>query len=235
LEFDRIIVALDCQLSVNINSIFKIKEQLVKLGVREQQICVANNDDNSNEMKIQYPRVEFLNAFAEEHSQSEGVLAECGVCFGDFAFHINACFPDKRLHLFDTFESFAESDMNFEDERVCRELQCAKEMFGMTSPELVRLKMLHKNNLVIHKGYVPNSLKGIDEKFLFVNLDMDLYLPTLGALRFFADKMTSDGIILVHDYYSLSGVTRAVSEFSAESKVVKIPIGDLRSVAIKVI
>lgn len=67
-------------------------------------------------------------------------------------------------------------------------------------------------------------------KFCFVNLDMDLYLPTYNGLCFFRDKMTEQGVILVHDYYSAGykGVKAAVEEFLKEygEGVNKYPIGD---------
>ena len=43
------------------------------------------------------------------------------------------------------------------------------------------------------KGYFPESAHGIDEKFAFVSLDLDLYKPTLEGLRFFYPKMIKGG------------------------------------------
>ncbi|MCI9122396.1 MAG: hypothetical protein HFG00_12935, partial [Oscillibacter sp.] len=90
----------------------------------------------------------------------------------------------------------------------------------------------------IHKGYFPESAAGLNEKFCFVNLDLDLYDPTYQGLWFFQDKMTDSGVILVHDYYSLydageyKGVRAAVDRFFSEytGDIRKYPIGDGYSV-----
>ena len=59
---------------------------------------------------------------------------------------------------------------------------------------------------------------------------MDLYLPTYNGLCFFRDKMTEQGVILDHDYYSAGykGVKAAVEEFLKEygEGINKYPIGD---------
>ena len=47
--------------------------------------------------------------------------------------------------------------------------------FKETSVELVKSKMVHLDSVIIKKGYVPDTLNGIEDKFCFVNLDMDLY------------------------------------------------------------
>ena len=64
---------------------------------------------------------------------------------------------------------------------------------------------------------------------------MDLYKPTFDGLEYFYDRMTSGGVILVHDYFTkdLSGVKKAVEEFcDLHEEACKIPIGDGQSIAI---
>lgn len=69
------------------------------------------------------------------------------------------------------------------------------------------------------KGYFPQTAEGITDTFCFVNLDMDLYKPTLAGLNFFWEKMET-GIILVHDYFSevYEGVKSAVESFVKENQ-----------------
>jgi hypothetical protein len=73
-----------------------------------------------------------------------------------------------------------------------------------------------------------------NEKFAFVNLDMDLYLPTLKALQFFAPRLTHGGVIQVHDYFhpDLPGVKQAVDELSQEYSFLRIPTGDTVTIAL---
>jgi len=94
--------------------------------------------------------------------------------------------------------------------------------------------MPHPERCVVHKGYFPDTAKEIDCRFCFVNLDLDLYLPIYHGLRLFQRKMTTDGIILVHDYYlsGYKGARAAVERFLSEcgGSIRKFPIGDDASV-----
>lgn len=102
-------------------------------------------------------------------------------------------------------------------------------MRKMSNPEMVQIR----------KGFFPETAKNIDEQFAFVNLDFDLYAPTLAGLEFFWPRMSNGGVILVHDYfsfgvyeeYSFGKVKTAVEEFSNSMSVPYIPIGDKLSIA----
>ena len=57
--------------------------------------------------------------------------------------------------------------------------------FKETSLDVVMAKMTFGENVIVKKGYFPETTEGIEDTFCFVNLDMDLYLPMLAGLRFF--------------------------------------------------
>lgn len=157
----------------------------------------------------------------------EGECAEAGVFEGDFAKYINEYFPNKKLYLFDTFEGFSEKDIEYE--RSKKTSSARGRDYNNTSIELVKAKMKNVERIIIRKGYFPDSADGIDEKFCFVNLDMDLYQPTQLGLEWFSDRMVPDGIILVHDYFgeTFQGPKLAVDEFLDKRKDLrKYPIGD---------
>ncbi len=160
-------------------------------------------------------------------------VAEAGVFQGDFAKVINENYCNKKLYLFDTFEGFAEQDIKYEKKSNLSEAQIGD--YDFTSEDIVIKKMKFPQNCVIRKGFFPDSANGIDEKFCFVNLDMDLYRPTLMGLLWFKDKMVKSGCILVHDYFTdnFTGVRLAVEEFlSQNEKLYKLPVGDGISIAI---
>ena len=50
----------------------------------------------------------------------------------------------------------------------------------------------------------------------FVHLDMDIYEPTIFALKFFNDRLVKGGVILLDDYGfdTCPGIPRAVQEFT---------------------
>lgn len=161
-----------------------------------------------------------------------GECAELGVYRGDFAKVINQIFSDRKLYLFDTFDGFPEVDLNYEIEHKLIKNEIGK--LANTSVEYVLNKMPYRDKCFIRKGYFPDTTKGLEEeKFIFVNIDVDLYKPILAGLEYFWPRMEENGYIFVHDYFSLSyaGVKKAVDEFSEKYGVGFIPIGDTLSVA----
>lgn len=185
-------------------------------------------------------RINFCKRFAEiiKVHNIGGSVAEAGVFKGEFAKIINGSFPDKKCYLFDTFEGFEESDLKKEAEKADLEyIDNGKyRHFANTSEKMVYDKMPFKQKVIIKKGLFPNSAKDVDDKFCFVNLDMDLYQPTLEGLRYFYPRMVSGGVILIHDYFVEKPfiVSLAVEDFEKEMgiRLNKMPIGDDCSIAI---
>ena len=90
--------------------------------------------------------------------------------------------------------------------------------------------------VIIKKGLVPDTFAGVEDTFAFVSLDMDIYEPTFEALKFFWDKMSKGGMLLLHDYYYswLPGIELAVKDFEQwlGAKVAKFAVRDVCSLAI---
>lgn len=218
MEYDAVVIA-------SLSGFEEIVQQCLDLGVPETKIDKARLGQQLESRKVfLHDIAELLNGYEQEAD-----VAEAGVYIGDFAKWINAYFPNRTLHLFDTFEGFDERDIATEVENnysVSKANHLSK-----TSVELVMSKMTYPEQVQIHKGYFPETAEGIDRKFCFVNLDMDLYQPTYSGLHFFQDKMTEHGVILVHDYYNKGyrGAKAAVEQFLSEqtsSDIVRYPIGD---------
>ena len=167
-----------------------------------------------------------------------GSVAECGVGRGVFASVINESFPDKTLYLFDTFKGFDERDLDYEPDRAKKKAKKCKTMFGKDSLTGIDVALSHcpyKTQCIIRAGYIPETFEGLEnERFAFVNIDVDLYAPTLAALRFFAPRLAKGGVIWIHDYYSgpWQGVKEAVNEFALEYQFTLLPVGDKLSVAL---
>lgn len=210
--------------------LLSIKKQCLELGVGENRIVTSYIEGPLES------RILFLSSFAEIYRErTAGSCAEAGVFEGDFAREINACFPDRTLHLFDTFTGFDIKDIQKEGKLSA----AAASDYGNTSVELVLSKMPFPEKCEVHKGYFPETAIGTpveEERFCFVNLDMDLYEPTYQGIRFFSRRMEKDGVILIHDYFAdnFKGPREAVTRFMDESKMTLslLPIGDGISVAI---
>lgn len=234
-DFDMIYIA-------SAHGLEEIYVQLVNdLGVPKEKINRVWAEAFVPECFIE-PRIRFLEDYAQFcylHNK-EGACAEVGVCRGDFAKEINRVFPDKKVYLFDTFEGFDGRDLQKEQEintnysALDSWIADGSMDFTNTSVELVKNRMPHKNNVIIKKGFFSETFDlDVEERFLFVNLDTDLYQPIKNGLEIFYPRMVKGGVILVHDYFSmLEGVEKAVEEFLAKNKLSAIPIGDRMSIAI---
>jgi hypothetical protein len=186
-------------------------------------------------------RICFISGYADwiRSEKIKGNVAECGVFRGDCAKFINYYFPDRKLYLCDTFEGFDSSDMQYEKAgsgAFGKSRFSDQAFFAETGVGLVMEKMTYPQNVVVRKGYFPESMQDVEDRFCFVNLDMDLYVPMLNGLRYFWDRMTGGGCILLHDYFSdvFHGVKQAVDTFERERgiRITKTPVGDGCSMAL---
>ena len=190
-----------------------IHKQLIEIGIPANKI---NCEYISTQVNA---RLNFLQDFSCMHEiLPENIsIAEGGVFQGDFAKEINRCFPNNRLFLFDTFEGFDERDTKKEHEEGFSIFE--KKHLNITSKESVLEKMPYPDMVEIRKGYFPETTEGLEEeKFFFVNLDFDLYNPTLDGLRFFYPRLDEQGVMLIHDYYNpgYTGIKAAVDAFENE-------------------
>jgi O-methyltransferase len=163
----------------------------------------------------------------------EGSVAEVGVFMGLFAQYINKFFPDRKLHLYDTFTGFPEEDLEYDVNRRMLNGKHDYTMFSRdTSVELVMSKMLYPDKCKLHIGKVPDTFEYNDEKFCFVSIDPDLYLPTYVSLEYFYPKVSRGGYIFIHDYNhgagDFNGIKSAVDDYKKNYHVdlKYVPISD---------
>ena len=203
-------------------------EYLIQNGFPEERIICRFVDLNTRARRDCLEKI----AMILEDKAVPGAVAELGVYRGAFAKVINTVFPDRKLYLFDTFEGFPEEDMNYETENHLLLNTVGK--LSNTSVEYVMSRMPHPERCVIRKGYFPETAAGLEEeRYAFVNIDVDLYKPILAGLEYFWPRMAENGYIFVHDYFSFSyaGTKKAIEEFSERYHVGFTPIGDTLSVA----
>lgn len=191
-------------------------------------ICfITQYTDKLETNRPDYVRSGTLELLSREIYDSEvsGMVAELGVYRGDFAKDINSFFPDRKLYLFDTFEGFADEDLEVDREN--NYLNCNHD-FSKTSISTVLNKMKHRDNCIIKKGFFPDSAQGVEESFCFVSLDADLYQPIKSGLEFFYPRLSKGGYIMVHDYNSnlYLGAKQAVKEFAEKHGINYICLPD---------
>lgn len=187
---------------------------------------------NYNYRSIRYPdlvRFLTLQLIARKIIENKvpGNVAELGVYKGEFAREINSLFPENKMYLFDTFEGFNKEEYKYDiDLNLTTPI---KNSDWPTSPQEVLKNMPYPDMCVIKQGKFPETAKDIDdEKFSFVSIDVDLYIPTLEGLLYFYTHLSSGGYIMIHDYNNSywKGVIRAVDEFCRDQKISFVPIPD---------
>ncbi|MBE0649181.1 MAG: class I SAM-dependent methyltransferase [Bacteroidales bacterium] len=165
-----------------------------------------------------------------------GAFAELGVYKGESARILHLMDPTRKFYLFDTFQGFPEADLEGETGVAAT---YTSQNFADTSISRV-VRKINGNHLVeIVPGYFPGSAQAIaDESYALVNIDVDLYKPTKAGLEYFYPRLTSGGIILVHDYNpKWPGVINAVDEFldTISETPVLIPDRDGTLVVVKTV
>ena len=213
----------------------EIYNTLINMGMSKRFISFAVGGSYD-------PRFEYMRNFAEfVYDQGiTGNVAECGVYRGYFAAKMNRSFYNRQLFLFDTFEGFDKRDIvmerNIGSESFLGSAFNKVGFFNNTSVTEVLAQMPFAENIVVRKGWIPESFDGVDEVFCFVNLDLDLYQPMLESFMYFWERMAQGGVILCHDYLAkaLSGVKRAVQDFEQQLGrfIPKTTIGDGSTIAI---
>ncbi|MFC2162844.1 TylF/MycF/NovP-related O-methyltransferase [Candidatus Altiarchaeota archaeon] len=152
-----------------------------------------------------------LHQLVSETGKIGGAVAEVGVFMGASAKIICEAKGDRVLYLFDTFDGLP--DMRD------RERKQFKYSDFTSSYDFVVKYLEGYDNVETIKGFFPGSGGAVSgEKFSIVHLDVDIYESTMDSLIFFYDKMSKGGIILIHDYYRLTGVKEAVDEFMDDKR-----------------
>ena len=158
----------------------------------------------------------------------EGDFAELGVYRGYSAKVFHYYIPERKLHLFDTFEGFNGTDILDEEQRTGMSVS---DHHGYSDANLEQVKnyiMPKNDNVIFYRGYFPDSIpEGFDSRrFAFVHLDADLYEPTLSGLNFFYPRLSPGGFLVVHDYNAWPGVRKAVDEFFQNKIEIPVPMPD---------
>lgn len=176
---------------------------------------------------MDYIRLSTLELVADEINSANltGAVAELGVYKGKFARYINQYFSNRKLYLFDTFKGFEKTDITHEIEKT---FSSGTQDFSNTSVNTVLGIMPFPNQCIIKEGYFPDTAKDVNDEFVFVNIDADLYDPIYNGLQYFYPRLTKGGYIFIHDYNNdaYKGARQAVERFCKENSINKLPLPD---------
>lgn len=198
----------------------------------DKDALILNKEFDGKEYQTDYFRYRTFELVANEIIKNKvcGNVAEVGVFSGLFSKMINMKFPDKKIFLFDTFESFDTDE--FQEELM--KGRCPDNFltgFKNTSVEQVLSIMPYPDQCIVKKGLFPSTAVGMEnESYAFVSIDVDFEKSILEGLRYFYPRLNKGGAIFVHDYNNrfLEGVRKAVDIYEQEigDKLSKVPLAD---------
>ena len=130
----------------------------------------------------------------------------------------------KKVFAFDVFNKFPIGQNKKDKKQRKNFIKNA----GENSIKVKELKNILKKkkfkNFSLVKGDVLETIpkfliKNKNSKFSFINLDLDLYEPSLYVLEMFYPKLSKNGIIMLDNYGEFYGETKAVKEFIVRKKI----------------
>ena len=143
-----------------------------------------------------------------------GDIVELGVYKGNSAKLLAALAKrwDREIFLFDTFASFDPRDFRLQDNEKIGIIRA----FSDTSLESVK-DLIRSDNVHFVKGYFPDSAVDIKlpERISVAHIDCDLHDPIKAGLELFYPRVSSGGILILHDYSSghWQGAKKAIDSF----------------------
>jgi len=156
-----------------------------------------------------------LLGLLERAAALKGEVAECGCWRGLSSYLLcsrlrdhDPAFDGKGYRVFDSFAGLSRPTG---DDGVAPALE------GLFAAPLqtVRANLAAFPGIEFHPGWIPDSLAGLPERrYRFVHVDVDLYVPTRGALAYFLPRLAPGGV-LVCDDYNWAGARRAVREMAS--------------------
>ncbi|HBG28862.1 MAG: hypothetical protein A2Y10_16855 [Planctomycetes bacterium GWF2_41_51] len=160
---------------------------------------------------VSQDRCFMLYQLSQYANNKNGEIAELGVYKGGTARLIAKTCPNKRVHLFDTFEGMPLSDKTIDFHKLGD--------FSDTSLDSVKAFLKGCDNVIFHPGFFPSTGDEVrDNKFSLVYIDVDIYKSIKDCLEFFYDRVVPGGVILIDDYESkyCTGVKKAITEFLSD-------------------
>lgn len=175
----------------------------------DEQILIESSYRHKQSVSLLGDKLKFLAKVCCDISQKKipGEVAECGVYKGGSARLIATAFPDKKIYLFDSYDGFEKDDsigVGF-----------PKGFFSDVTLDSVKEYLDDRPNCLFFKGWLPESAKGIDDRFCLIHMDMDHYDSTIQCLNFFWPKIVPGGAIIFDDWEDTCcpGVKKAITEF----------------------
>ncbi len=163
----------------------------------------------------------------------QGDVAECGsfqglssYLFCNYIRLANPDFSGKGYHIFDSFQGLSEpteQDAIPSEEYGMVGEACLPAGAFLGTLDTVKATLSDFPLIEYHVGWIPDSFAGVPERdYKFVHLDLDLYEPISGAVKYFYPRMVKGGVIVIDEYGfpRWPGARRAIDEFCNDNGVI---------------
>jgi O-methyltransferase len=160
-----------------------------------------------------------------ERAPSSGCIVECGVWRGGMSAAMADVLPGRAHFLFDSFEGLPPADEI--DGKAALDWQrdknspsyfdnCRAE--GSYAEKAMRMSAAKEFKLV--QGWFNQTLPGLvlPEPIAVLRLDADWYESTMDCLNTLYPQVLPGGIIIIDDYYTWDGCSRAVHDYLSQHK-----------------
>ena len=211
------------------NIINKINNLLLE-RILKKEFCLTQFDfHNTNYSKIleelkwrHYFIYNACNDIIKNSNNKKKNLVECGVCDG-LTFYIMAqCFNINKIefqgYLYDSWSKF-----NFDNK---------KDLFDYS---YLNLEITKKNlkqferNIIFNEGNIPEVFENSEnpQSIDLLHLDLNSSDATKDTLKFFYDKINSEGIIIFDDYGRIVLEKQVIDEFflDKQGNFISLPTG----------
>lgn len=166
-----------------------------------------------------------------------GCVVECGVFKGNSLLRF-ATFREllenqfsRKIIGFDVFGDFPETD--FEADKQLRDEFIQIDGVALSKENIEKLINYKEiKNIELVKGDVLKTIPEYIEnnqqlKISLLHLDIDIYEPAKAILEYFWDRIVKGGVLILDDYATFPGETKAVDDFFKDKNIdiKKLPFG----------
>lgn len=167
-----------------------------------------------------------LELVDNSNAPKQGAIVECGTWKGGMIAGVARLLgKDREYYLFDSFEGLppakdidGESAISWQKEK-----DPANYYDNCKASETDALNAMKKagiENPILKKGWFNETLPGMkfENGISILRMDADWYDSTMDIFTNLFDQVLPGGLILIDDYYTWDGCTRAVHDYLSEHK-----------------
>lgn len=153
-----------------------------------------------------------------------GDYVECGVWRGGMSAAIAEVGIGRKFHLFDSFEGLPPAkEIDGPEAMKWQEDTSSESYFDNCKAEesyvITAMELANHANYQLYKGWFQNTLNSFSgESIAILRLDGDWYDSILECLDKLYPKVAEGGLVILDDYHTWSGCSRAVHDYLSKTK-----------------